>query len=124
MKTLLNIETFGIRLYYIEPIDCDLLLEWRDAYKKGLYVFEYDDTEVPMEYSYHYKTLDEALGEIVNHILNPENWTRLDEAPENLQRAYELAGVPVGVNPTRPEITNSVASFLYYILDGIAHSNE
>ena len=69
MKTLLNIETFGIRLYYIEPIDCDLLLEYRDAYIKGLYVFEYDDTEVPAEYQHHYQTLDEALGEI-ERILN------------------------------------------------------
>lgn len=123
MKELINIENWGIRLYYIEPIDCDLLIEWRDAYKKGQYLFEYDDTYAPVEHQVHYKTLEEALGDIVNYILNPENWYVLDEQPDALQKAYALAGVPTGVNPTRPEITDTVATFLYYILDGIAATN-
>lgn len=123
MKELINIENWGVRLYYIEPIDCDLLIEWRDAYKRGQYLFEYDDTCAPEEHQIQYKTLEEALGDIVNYILNPDNIYAMDEQPDNLQKAFALAGVPLEQNPIHPEITESVATFLYYILEGIAETN-
>lgn len=115
MKTLLNIETFGIRLYLIKGIPND---------PNPIYRFEWEDTYAPVEHTMDYKTKEEALGDIVNYILNPENWYALDEQPDALQKAYALAGVPIGVNPTRPEITDTVATFLYYTLDGITCANE
>lgn len=115
MKTLLNIETWGIRLYLIKGIPND---------SNPIYRFEWDDTYAPVEHTMDYKTKEEALGDIVNYILNPDNWYCLDEQEEALQKAFALAGVQTECNPVHPEITEAVAAFLYYILDGIICGNE
>ena len=111
MKTLLNIETWGITLTYNEELTLP-------------YIFEYQDVAGPAWHEVKYETLEEALGDIVNYILDPEEVYAMEDQPEDLQKAYDLAGVPLEVNPTRPEITDCVGTFLYYVLEGIIHSNE
>ena len=115
MKTLLNIYTWGIRLYLIEGTPND---------PNPTYRFEWDDTYAPIDHHRDYKTKEEALSEILNHILDPDNWYCLDEQNEELQKAYAWAGVQSECNPVHPEITRTVAAFLYYILDGIICGNE
>lgn len=111
MKTLLNIETFGITLTYNEELTKP-------------YIFEYADVAGPAWHEVKYETREEALADIVSYILNPDNVYAMEDQPEDLQEAYRLAGVPTGVTSTRPEITNSVGTFLYYVLDGIICANE
>lgn len=116
MKELINIENWGVRLYYIEPIDCDLLIEWRDAYKQGQYLFEYDDTCAPVEHQVHYKTLEEALDEIAHYILNPKNVYAIEELSVPIQVAYD------DVHDCQPA-ANAAYQFVYLVLEGIANAN-
>jgi hypothetical protein len=122
MKTLLNIETWGIRLYFVEQIDIDLLAEYRNFSGPG-YLVEYDNTYAPITDTVKYGTLEEALGDIVNYLMDPDNICDMEGQPEYFQRAYKLAGVQLGTNPVHPEISETVGTFLYYILDGIIQGN-
>lgn len=106
MKTLLNIETYGIVLNY-------------DGKE---YIFEYADTYAPVWHEVRYGTLEEALGDIVNYIFNPENVYAMEDQPDDLQKSYSLLGVPI-------EISNNIyqeaaKTMMYYVLDGIVHGNE
>ena len=122
MKELVNIENWGIRLYFIEPIDCDLLIEWRDAYKKGQYLFEYDDTYAPIEHKAYYHTLEEALSEIANYILVADNVYAMEEQTEDLQEAYKLCGIRNWTESPSKE-SKAAYTFIYLILEGIANAN-
>ena len=105
---LLDIETYGIRLYKTD-----------DGY-----FFRYDDMLEPnVVHQVRYGTLEEALGDIISFILNPDNIYELEELDEYFQKAYELAGVPTDENPVHPEITETVGTFLYYVLEGMARAN-
>lgn len=106
MKTLLHIETYGIVLNY-------------DGKE---YIFEYADTYAPAWHEVRYETLEEALGDIVNYILDPDNVYAMEDQPEDLREAYEELGVPSEVNPGKKEI--AAGTFLYYVLDGIVRGNE
>ena len=110
MKTLLDIENFGIALEYGEGTE-------------NPYIFQYADIVGPVWHEVRYSTREEAIEDIVNYILNPDNVYSMEDQPRDLQKAYRLAGAPTGVTSTRPEITNSVETFLFYVLDGIAATN-
>ena len=112
MKMLINVETFGLRLYH-------------DPCGDGKpYLLEFDDTYAPTTHEVRYETLDEAIGDMVTIILDPDQWYCLDEQPEDLQKAYSLGGCQSECNPVHPEINATAGTFLYYVLDGIAHGNE
>lgn len=113
MKKILDIEPWGIELYEIEETPNN----------PKAYRFDYGDTYSPAWHSVIYETLDEALGDITNYILNPENVYSMEDQPEDLQKAYQLAGVPSEQRAIHPEITDSVGTFLYYVLDGIVKTN-
>lgn len=111
MKTLLDIENWGITLTY----DKELPLP---------YTFEYPDVAGPTYHQVKYGILEEALVDIVNYILNPDEVYAMEELPEYLQKAYALAGVPHEQSPLHPEITECVGTFLYYLLEGIVSTAD
>lgn len=109
MKEILNIENFGIRVNLTDV---------------NTYLLECDCVCAPMSFvEGEYETLEEVLGEIINRILNPNNVYAFEELPDNLQKAYALAGIEEECNPVHPEISNAVASFLEVVLEGIAYAN-
>lgn len=115
MKELLNIEPFGIILNY-------------DEGAKYPYIVEISDLAGPAWQEFRSGTREEAMGTIINYILNPDNVYAMEDQPWDLREAYRLAGVRDGVAAglhlgAHSEITDSVGTFLYYVLDGIACTN-
>ena len=108
-REILNIENFGIRLHYTSG---------------NTYLLECDHPCAPLSFiEGEYETLAEALGDIANRILNPNNVYDWEELPDNIQRAYLLAGIEEEGNPAHPEVTDAVATFLQIVLEGIATKN-
>ena len=104
--TLLNIETFGIRLFKID-----------DSH----YELQMDDVSEPITHTAYYETRTEAISDAVRYIVNPDNVYSMDEIPEDLRKAFEMVGVPSEVAPLE---FHPAMTFLYYVLDGIAHAKE
>jgi len=89
---------------------------------KEEFVVEYADTCSPAIHEVRYASLEEAIGDMVNYILNPDMVYAIEELPDALQKSYKLAGAATEENPIHPDINFATGTFLYYVLMGEAET--
>lgn len=107
MKEILTIENWGVTLYCIEETP---------GTPHKTYRFDYGDTYSPGWHSIICDTLDKALWEIITYLLNANNVYDLEDQPDDLRVAYDML-------KGSGEARIAAETFLYYVLEGIAHTN-
>lgn len=107
MKTLINIVPWGINLQYDETAEYPFILNWQD------------DCSMVWK-SARYETRDEAIGELANYLMNPDNVYSMEDQPEDLQDAFRIAGIPTEWRVEDTDARFATWTFLYHTLDAIA----
>lgn len=114
MKLLVNISSFGIRLYHVEQLDIDLLVEYKN-YEGTPYIVEWDDCAAPVEYKKAFGSLHDALDKIVDLMLDIGNCYSPEEMPYEWRIAYDYIA-------DSPMARKAATAFLQMALDGIANA--
>lgn len=103
MKTLLNLENYGITLTY-------------DKERVSPYEVEYADSASPIFHTEGFPHMDDALNRIVILIMDAKEVYAFEELPYEIRTAYE------GI--ARSDVANrAVRSFVRSVLEGIAYAN-
>lgn len=103
MKTLLNLENYGITLTH-------------DKERVSPYEVEYADVAAPVFFTEGFPHLDDALNRIVILIMDAKQVYAFEELPYEIRTAYE------GI--AKSDVANrAVKSFVHSVLEGIAYAN-
>lgn len=108
MKTVLDIDNFGIRVHLTN---------------KGTYQLEVDDICAPVSFiEGEYDNIYQVVEEVASRILNPNNVYAMEDQPEEIQTAYQIAGIWDETDNNK-ETTRVTRTFLELVIEGVIRAN-